>query len=98
MKIKPLADRVVIKLVEEEEKIASYKGNQLPDDVLKQAKKDGFADKYISKLLDVEEKEIRNQRLAMGMHQVWNLFMYQVQKIVLIITLHIMEKIKMKFQ
>ena len=58
-------------LVEEEEKIASYKGNQLPDDVLKQAKKDGFADKYISKLLDVEEKEIRNQRLAMGMHQVW---------------------------
>ena len=58
-------------LVEEEEKIASYKGNQLPDDVLKQAKKDEFADKYISKLLDVEEKEIRNQRLAMGMHQVW---------------------------
>ena len=58
-------------LVEEEEKIASYKGQQLPDDVLKQAKQDGFADKYISKLLDVEEKEIRNQRLAMGMHQVW---------------------------
>ena len=58
-------------LVEEEEKIASYKGNQLPDDVLKQAKQDGFADKYISKLLDVEEKEIRNQRLAIGMHQVW---------------------------
>ena len=58
-------------LVEEEEKIASYKGQQLPDNVLKQAKQDGFADKYISKLLDVEEKEIRNQRLAMGMHQVW---------------------------
>ena len=53
-------------LVEEEEKIASYKGNQLPDDVLKQAKKDGFADKYISKILDIEEKEIRNQRLANG--------------------------------
>ena len=58
-------------LVEEEEKISSYKGQQLPDNVLKQAKQDGFADKYISKLLDVEEKEIRNQRLAMGMHQVW---------------------------
>ncbi len=25
----------------------------------------------ISKILDIEEKEIRNQRLAMGMHQVW---------------------------
>ena len=37
MKIKPLADRVVIKLVEEEEKIASYKGQQLPDDVLSQS-------------------------------------------------------------
>ncbi|MDO5347790.1 MAG: carbamoyl-phosphate synthase large subunit, partial [Bacillota bacterium] len=58
-------------LVEEEEKISSYKGQQLPDNVLKQAKQDGFADKYISKILDIEEKEIRNQRLAMGMHQVW---------------------------
>ena len=53
----------------------------------------------LSKLLDVEEKEIRNQRLAMGMHQVWEpVHVSMVQKIVLIITLHIMEKIKMKYQ
>ena len=70
-KIKHYFIEQIKELVEEEEKIASYKGNQLPDDVLKQAKKDGFADKYISKILDIEEKEIRNQRLAMGMHQVW---------------------------
>ena len=85
-------------LVEEEEKIASYKGNQLPDNVLKQAKKDGFADKYISKILDIEEKEIRIKDLQWVCIKYGNLFMYQVQKIVLIITLHIMEKIKMKFQ
>ena len=37
----------------------------------KTSKERWIADKYISKLLDIEEKEIRNQRLAMGMHQVW---------------------------
>ena len=34
-------------------------------------RRNNIADKYISKILDIEEKEIRNQRLAMGMHQVW---------------------------
>ena len=69
-------------------KIASYKGNQLPDDVLKQAKKDGFADKYISKLLDIEEKrKLEIKDLQWVCIKYGNLFMYQVQKIVLIITL-----------
>ena len=58
-------------LVEEEEKIASYKGQALPDDVLTTAKKDGFSDKYISKLLEVSEESIRNQRLAIGVEETW---------------------------
>ena len=58
-------------LVEEEEKIASYKGQALPDDVLTTAKKDGFSDKYISKLLEVSEESIRNQRLAIGVEENW---------------------------
>ena len=58
-------------LVEEEERIASYKGQQLPDDVLKQAKLDGFSDKYLSQILSVNEKEIREHRLAIGMKQAW---------------------------
>ena len=59
-------------LVEEEERIASYKGQQLPDDVLKQAKLDGFSDKYLSQILSVNEKEIKKHRfLAIGMKQAW---------------------------
>jgi len=40
-------------LVEEEERILAYKGSMPPDDVLISAKKNGFADKYLSKLLEI---------------------------------------------
>ena len=46
-------------LVEEEEKILGYKGKMLPDEILSTAKKDGFADRYLSKLLGIPEKDIR---------------------------------------
>ena len=59
-------------LVDLEEKILQYKGQKLPDDLLIQAKKDGFADKYLAKLLDVPEKEIREQRLKAGLQQAWD--------------------------
>ena len=49
-------------LVEEENAILACKGSELPDELLIQAKKDGFSDKYISGLLDVTEEEIRNHR------------------------------------
>ena len=58
-------------LVEEEEEILSCKGKALPDELLLRAKKDGFADKYIAKLLDVPEKDIRQRRLALGLPEVW---------------------------
>ncbi|MDO4467125.1 MAG: carbamoyl-phosphate synthase large subunit [Bacillota bacterium] len=58
-------------LVEEEENLLSYKGKELPNEVLIQAKKDGFSDKYISQLLEVSEESIRNQRLAAGLSQAW---------------------------
>ncbi len=53
-------------LVELEEKILKYKGKKLPEKLLTQAKKDGFADKYLAKLLGVPEKQIRKQRTAIG--------------------------------
>ncbi len=59
-------------LVEEEEKILSYKGKVLPDEVLVQAKKDGFADKYLAQLLGVAEKEIRERRAALGCRETWH--------------------------
>ena len=58
-------------LVELEEKILAYKGKMLPDDILSQAKKDGFADKYLSKLLGIPEKEIREKRISLGIKEGW---------------------------
>ncbi len=58
-------------LVDLEERIHRYKGKALPNDLLIQAKKDGFADKYLSQLLLVPEKEIRDKRLSLGLSQAW---------------------------
>ncbi len=59
-------------LVQEEEKILMHKGGFLPDDMLIQAKKDGFSDKYLSQLLHVSEKDIRSQRKALGCVEMWH--------------------------
>jgi carbamoyl-phosphate synthase large subunit len=59
-------------LVELEEKILKHKGSLPPDDLLMQAKKDGFADKYLSILLRVPEKEIREKRKSLGMVEAWD--------------------------
>ena len=58
-------------LVELEEKILKYKGKALPDDLLKQAKKDGFADRYLAQILGVSETEIRKKRIALGVAEAW---------------------------
>ena len=58
-------------LVELEEELLKFRGKALPDDLLKRAKKDGFADKYISQLLRVPESKIREQRLSLGMKEAW---------------------------
>ncbi len=58
-------------LVGLEEKILKYKGKQLPDELLIQAKKDGFADRYLSKLLGIQESEIRRHRISLGVVEAW---------------------------
>lgn len=58
-------------LVEEEEALLEYKGQLPPVAVLSQAKKDGFSDKYLSRLLEVSEKEIREARTAAGITEAW---------------------------
>jgi len=69
--IKPWFIEQMREIVELEEKILAYKDQALPDDLLIQAKKDGFADRYLAMLLDLPEKQIREQRKALGMHQAW---------------------------
>jgi carbamoyl-phosphate synthase large subunit len=58
-------------LVELEEEILRYRRQALPDELLARAKKDGFADRYLAKLLGVEEARIREQRTALGVVEAW---------------------------
>ncbi len=69
--IKPWFIQQMKELVELEEKILQHKGNLLPDDLLVQAKKDGFADGYLSQLLGTPEKEIRQRRISLGVVEGW---------------------------
>ena len=58
-------------LVELEEEVLTFKGKSLPDELLKRAKRDGFADLYLAKILGVSENEIRKQRISLGMVEAW---------------------------
>ncbi|MGN0161067.1 MAG: carbamoyl-phosphate synthase large subunit [Lachnospiraceae bacterium] len=58
-------------LVDEEEVIAASKGSLPADDVLVQAKKDGFSDKYLGKILNIPEADVRDRRIALGMEEAW---------------------------
>jgi len=58
-------------LVEFEQELLKFKGSLLPAPILLQAKKDGFADKYLAKLLEIPESEIRSQRLSLGIDEAW---------------------------
>lgn len=71
-KIKKYFIEQMAELVALEEKILEYKGQILPDDLLVQSKKEGFSDKYLAELLQVSEKQIRDQRRGLGVKEVWN--------------------------
>ena len=58
-------------LVEEEEALLAHKGSVPAADVLRQAKLDGFSDKYLSQILEVPETEIRLARTAAGITEAW---------------------------
>ncbi|MDI6775674.1 MAG: carbamoyl-phosphate synthase large subunit [Syntrophales bacterium] len=63
--------RQMKELVEMETEILKYKGKMLPDKLLIVAKKDGFADRYLAKILDVPEADIRKRRTALGVVEGW---------------------------
>jgi len=69
--IKPWFISQMKEVVELEERILKYRGKPLPDDLLIQAKKDGFADRYLSQLLGLPEKEIRQKRISLGVVEGW---------------------------
>ena len=58
-------------LVEAEEVLKKAAGKVPAADVLKQAKLDGFSDKYLSEILEVKEEDIRNARTTAGITEAW---------------------------
>jgi len=70
--IKPWFIEQMKELVELEKEILKHKHGILPDDLLIQAKKDGFADRYLARLLDVSEQEIRRRRTELGVVEGWH--------------------------
>ncbi len=58
-------------LVRLEQELLKFKGKPLPDKLLGQAKKDGFADRYLSQLLGLPEEKIRRQRTNLGVVEGW---------------------------
>ena len=73
-------------LVELEEEILMHRGGLPPDELLIRAKKDGFADRYLSQLLNLQEGEnetlfvgsgavseaqVRQHRLKLGLAEAW---------------------------
>lgn len=62
-------------LVEEEEALLSFAKNhsgEIPgDEQFISAKKNGFADRYLAELLNLDETTIRNHRLSIGLTEAW---------------------------
>ena len=69
--IKPWFLEKMKELVELEEKILKHKGKLPPDDLLVEAKKDGFSDKYLGQILNIPEKDIRDKRTWLGTVEAW---------------------------
>ena len=59
-------------LVDEEEKLMAGRGSLPSDEALKQAKCDGFSDKYLSELLEIPEADIRHRREELGIEETWS--------------------------
>ncbi len=59
-------------LVDLEEEILGRRGKPLPDALLRRAKEDGFADRYLAGLLDLPEAEIRAHRERAGIVEGWH--------------------------
>ncbi len=58
-------------LVEEEESLLKNKGKLPSDEALTKAKKDGFSDKYLAKILGIKEEDVRNKRKEIGVKEAW---------------------------
>ncbi len=70
--IKPYFIKQMKELVELEQEILKSKGGKLPDALLARAKKDGFADAYLAKILELPERQVRERRIGLGAVEAWD--------------------------
>ncbi len=70
--IKPWFIQQMKELLEVEQEILQHRGSMPPEDLLRRAKQDGFADRYLAKLLQIPEFQIRQHRQALGIVQGWH--------------------------
>ena len=70
--IKPWFIEQMRELVRLEERLLAHTGGLPPDELLAEAKKDGFADKYLAKILGVSETAIRERRTSLGVVERWD--------------------------
>src|SRR5574344_1868553 len=59
-------------LVDLEETLMKNPGRLPSDELLIKAKKDGFSDKYLAKILNIREKDIRQKRIELGLIEGWH--------------------------
>ncbi len=71
--IKPYFLEQMRELVLLEEEILSYRGKDLPEELLRRAKQDGFSDRYLAKLLNIPETAVRRRRQQLGIVQGWHI-------------------------
>jgi carbamoyl-phosphate synthase large subunit len=69
--IDPWFLRQIEELVDLEGRIRSFSLDRLPPALLSRAKRDGFADRELARLLGCDEEEIRARRAADGLHPVF---------------------------
>ena len=70
--VKPWFLEQMRELVEREEEIKCHQGADLPPDLLRAAKQDGFGDLCLARLLGTTEAAIRAQREAAGIVEGWH--------------------------
>jgi carbamoyl-phosphate synthase large subunit len=70
--IKPHFLTEMRELVELEEEILKTPGRLPSDELLRKAKKDGFSDKYLAKILGIRERDVRRRRTELGILEGWH--------------------------
>ncbi|MBM3299439.1 MAG: carbamoyl-phosphate synthase large subunit, partial [Deltaproteobacteria bacterium] len=70
--IKPWFIQQMKELVDLEEEILRFRGQDIPDTLLERAKKDGFSDRYLAQLLQIPETKVRSHRESLGVVQAWD--------------------------